>query len=220
MTGNIAHELRTPITSIRGYLETVLDQPLSDEKKQYFIERAFHQTIALSEIIQDMSLITKMEEAPNLFNLEKTNIVQLLERVKEDLSIRLVEKHIEMKWQVPEQLEITGNENLLYSLFRNLTDNAIRYGGENMLINISVYNEDADFYYFSFYDTGIGVKDETHLNRIFERFFRISEGRTRDNGGTGLGLSIVKNAVLFHKGNISVKNRKEGGLEFLFTLKK
>lgn len=78
----------------------------------------------------------------------------------------------------------------------------------------------ADFYYFSFYDTGIGVKDETHLNRIFERFFRISEGRTRDNGGTGLGLSIVKNAVLFHKGNISVKNRKEGGLEFLFTLKK
>ena len=74
MTGNIAHELRTPITSIRGYLETVLDQPLSDEKKQYFIERAFHQTIALSEIIQDMSLITKMEEAPNLFNLEKTNI--------------------------------------------------------------------------------------------------------------------------------------------------
>jgi len=124
MTGNIAHELRTPITSIRGYLETVLDQPLSDEKKQYFIERAFHQTIALSEIIQDMSLITKMEEAPNLFNLEKTNIVQLLERVKEDLSIRLVEKHIEMKWQVPEQLEITGNENLLYSLFRNLTDNA------------------------------------------------------------------------------------------------
>lgn len=220
MTGNIAHELRTPITSIRGYLETVLDQPLSDEKKQYFIERAFHQTIALSEIIQDMSLITKMEEAPNLFNLEKTNIVQLLERVKEDLSIRLVEKHIEMKWQVPEQLEITGNENLLYSLFRNLTDNAIRYGGENMLINISVYNEDADFYYFSFYDTGIGVKDETHLNRIFERFFRISEGRTRYNGGTGLGLSIVKNAVLFHKGNISVKNRKEGGLEFLFTLKK
>ncbi len=124
MTGNIAHELRTPITSIRGYLETVLDQPLSDEKKQYFIERAFHQTIALSEIIQDMSLITKMEEAPNLFNLEKTNIVQLLERVKEDLSIRLVEKHIEMKWQVPEQLEITGNENLLYSLFRNLTDKA------------------------------------------------------------------------------------------------
>jgi signal transduction histidine kinase len=220
MTGNIAHELRTPITSIRGYLETVLDQPLSDEKKQYFIERAFHQTIALSEIIQDMSLITKMEEAPNLFNLEKTNIVQLLERVKEDLSIRLVEKHIEMKWQVPEQLEITGNENLLYSLFRNLTDNAIRYGGENMCINVSIYNEDADFYYFSFYDTGIGVKDETYLNRIFERFFRISEGRTRDNGGTGLGLSIVKNAVLFHKGNISVKNRKEGGLEFLFTLKK
>jgi two-component system phosphate regulon sensor histidine kinase PhoR len=220
MTGNIAHELRTPITSIRGYLETVLDQPLSDEKRQYFIERAFQQTIALSEIIQDMSLITKMEEAPNLFSLEKINIGQLLEKIQEELSVQLGAKQIEMRWQVPEHLEITGNENLLYSLFRNLTDNAIRYGGENLIINISIYNEDADFYYFSFYDTGIGVKDESHLNRIFERFFCISEGRTRDNGGTGLGLSIVKNAVLFHKGNITVKNRKEGGLEFLFTLKK
>ena len=155
-----------------------------------------------------------------MFSLEKINIGQLLEKIQEELSVQLGAKQIEMRWQVPEHLEITGNENLLYSLFRNLTDNAIRYGGENLIINISIYNEDADFYYFSFYDTGIGVKDESHLNRIFERFFCISEGRTRDNGGTGLGLSIVKNAVLFHKGNITVKNRKEGGLEFLFTLKK
>ncbi|HON20258.1 MAG TPA: ATP-binding protein [Bacteroidales bacterium] len=220
MTGNIAHELRTPITSVRGYLETVLNQPLSDEKKQYFIERAFQQTIALSELIQDMSLITKMEEAPNLFAIEKINIEELLEKVKKEFSVQLAEKKIEIGWQLPKKLELMGNENLLYSLFRNLTDNAVRYGGENLNINISVYKEDADFYYFSFYDTGIGVKNESHLNRIFERFFRISEGRTRDNGGTGLGLSIVKNAVLFHKGTISVKNRKEGGLEFLFTLKK
>lgn len=220
MTGNIAHELRTPITSIRGYLETLLSQPLSDEKKQYFIERAFQQTIALSAIIQDMSLITKMEEAPNLFAIEKINITELLERVIEEFALQLLEKKIKIRWQIPEDLELLGNENLLYSLFRNLTDNAIRYGGEDLIINISVYNNDADYYYFSFYDTGVGVKEEAHLNRIFERFFRVSEGRTRDDGGSGLGLSIVKNAVLFHKGNISVKNRKEGGLEFLFTLKK
>ncbi|HPB58032.1 MAG TPA: ATP-binding protein [Bacteroidales bacterium] len=220
MTGNIAHELRTPITSIRGYLETLLSQPLSDEKKQYFIERAFQQTIALSAIIQDMSLITKMEEAPDLFVIEKINIGELLDRVIEEFALQLLEKNIKIRWQIPEDLELLGNENLLYSLFRNLTDNAIRYGGEDLIINISVYNNDADFYYFSFYDTGVGVKEEAHLNRIFERFFRVGEGRTRDDGGSGLGLSIVKNAVLFHKGNISVKNRKEGGLEFLFTLKK
>lgn len=220
MTGNIAHELRTPITSIRGYLETVLNTSLDDEKKQYFIERAFQQTLALSDITQDMTLIAKMEEAPDKFTLSKVNIVQLLRKIKEDTGIQLNEKQIEMNWLLPDNLELTGSENLLYSLFKNLTENAIRYAGENIEINISVYNEDADFYYFSFYDTGIGIKNESQLNRIFERFFRVNEGRTRDTGGTGLGLSIVKNAVLFHKGKITAKNRKEGGLEFLFSIKK
>jgi len=74
------------------------------------------------------------------------------------------------------------------------------------------------FYYFSFYDTGVGIADESHLNRLFERFYRINEGRTRDTGGSGLGLSIVKNSVAFHKGSITVKNRKDGGLEFLFKI--
>lgn len=220
LTGNIAHELRTPITSIRGYLETVLSQPLDNEKKHYFIVRAFQQTVVLSEIIQDMSLIAKMEEAPDLFVLEKINLESLLQKIKDDVSVQLNAKHIEMQWQLPQSLELTGNINLLYSLFKNLTDNAIRYAGENIKINISMYNKDAHFYYFSFYDTGIGIKEENHLNRIFERFYRMNEGRTRDTGGTGLGLSIVKNAVLFHKGKITSKNRKEGGLEFLFTLKK
>jgi two-component system phosphate regulon sensor histidine kinase PhoR len=220
LTGNIAHELRTPITGIRGYLETVLSQPLDDDKKHYFIERAFQQTVALSEIIQDMSLIAKMEEAPDLFVLEKINLERILQKIKEEVSAQLNAKHIEMQWQLPKSLELTGNINLLYSLFKNLTDNAIRYAGENIKISISLYNEDANFYYFSFYDTGIGIKNESHLNRIFERFYRINEGRTRDTGGSGLGLSIVKNAVLFHKGKITAKNRKEGGLEFLFTLKK
>lgn len=220
MTGNIAHELRTPITSIRGYLETVLNSSLDDEKKQYFIERAFQQTLALSDITQDMTLIAKMEEAPDKFTLSKVNIVQLLQKIKDDTDIQLNERQIEMNWQLPDNLELTGSENLLYSLFKNLTENAIRYAGENIEINISVYNEDADFYYFSFYDTGIGIQNENHLNRIFERFFRVNEGRTRDTGGTGLGLSIVKNAVLFHKGKITAKNRKEGGLEFLFSIKK
>lgn len=220
MTGNIAHELRTPITSIRGYLETVLNQSLDDEKKRYFIERAFQQTLALSDITQDMSLIAKTEEAPDKFALAKINIEELLRKIKEDVGIQLNTKHIEMEWQLPGDLEFTGNENLLYSLFKNLVENSIRYAGENIAIHIDVYNEDADFYYFSFYDTGIGISDESHLNRIFERFFRINEGRSRDTGGTGLGLSIVKNAVLFHKGKITAKNRKEGGLEFLFSLKK
>lgn len=220
MTGNIAHELRTPITSVRGYLETVLNSNVDDEKKYYFINRAFQQTLVLSEIIQDMSLIAKMEEASDLFVLEKINIDKLLNKIKGDLIVQLNEKQIIMDWQIAKDTIVTGNENLLYSLFKNLSDNAIRYAGENIKINISVYNEDADFYYFSFYDTGKGIEDENCLNRIFERFYRVNEGRTRETGGSGLGLSIVKNSILFHKGTITAKNRKDGGLEFLFTLKK
>lgn len=220
MTGNIAHELRTPITSVRGYLETVLNSNVDDEKKYYFINRAYQQTLVLSEIIQDMSLIAKMEEASDLFVLEKINIDKLLNKIKGDLIVQLNEKQIIMDWQIAKDTIVTGNENLLYSLFKNLSDNAIRYAGENIKINISVYNEDADFYYFSFYDTGKGIEDENCLNRIFERFYRVNEGRTRETGGSGLGLSIVKNSILFHKGTITAKNRKDGGLEFLFTLKK
>ena len=218
ITGNIAHELRTPVTSIRGYLETVLEQPLDDEKKKHFLTQAYRQTMILSELIQDTSLITKMEEAPHTFRKDEVNINQLLQTLKEDLTLPLQEKKIDMQWKINDDLVINGNQNLLYAIFRNLTDNVIRYAGENIKIRISKYNEDNDFCYFLFYDTGVGISDESHLNRLFERFYRITEGRTRDTGGSGLGLSIVKNAVAFHKGTITVKNRKEGGLEFLFKI--
>ena len=220
MTGNIAHELRTPVTSIRGYLETVLENALDEEQKTHFITRAHQQTIVLSELIQDTSLITKIEEAPQSFKMEEVNIHQLLGTLKNDLTLSLEKKNIDMRWNVPEGLTVKGNQNLLYAIFRNLADNVIRYAGENISVRINKYSEDRDFYYFSFYDTGAGIADESHLNRLFERFYRINEGRTRDSGGSGLGLSIVKNAVAFHKGTITVKNRKEGGLEFLFKMAK
>ena len=218
ITGNIAHELRTPVTSIRGYLETVLDTQLDPEKEHYFINQAYNQTIVLSELIRDMGLITKMEEAPGKFQLSSVSINQLLMELKSDLQHILQEKGIEMEWDIPENLIIYGNQNLLHSVFRNLTDNAIRYAGENIKIEITG-NQDKSYCYFSFSDNGVGILDETHLDRLFERFYRINEGRTRDSGGSGLGLSIVKNAITFHKGFICAKNREGGGLEFLFSLK-
>ena len=220
MTGNIAHELRTPVTSIGGYLETVLSQSLSGEKERDFLSKAYNQTRVLSELIRDMSLINKIEEAPQSFQQEAVSIKDLLQSLHSDLEIPLKEKNISMEWNMPDNVIINGNRNLLYSIFRNLTDNAIRYAGNNIKIFINCYREDADFYHFSYSDTGIGIADEQHLNRLFERFYRINEGRTRDTGGSGLGLSIVKNAVLLHKGTIAAKNRAGGGLEFLFKLSK
>ena len=220
ITGNIAHELRTPVTSIRGYLETTLEQVLSKEKERDFLTKAYNQTLVLSELIQDMSLITKIGEAPHLFQLEAVPILNVLKSIQSDLEVQLKEKSITMEWNVNENVIINGNQNLLYSIFRNLTDNVIRYAGNNIKIFISNYREDIDFYYLSYSDTGVGITNEQHLNRLFERFYRISEGRTRDTGGSGLGLSIVKNAILFHKGTIVVKNRAGGGLEFLIKLPK
>jgi signal transduction histidine kinase len=220
MTGNITHELRTPVAGIRGCLETVLDDKLDAKKKQYFIEKAYKQSLALSELIQDMSLLTKMEDARQSFRFESVNIQKMLEELKQEFDNILCEKNMNMEWQISDNLHVFGNYNLLHAIFRNLTDNAVRYAGNNTTIHIHLYNEDNDFYYFSYFDTGVGISEERHLNRLFERFYRISEGRTRETGGSGLGLSIVKNAILFHKGKIVAKNRVNGGLEFLFKLKK
>jgi signal transduction histidine kinase len=143
----------------------------------------------------------------------------LLQELKNDLQLVFQEKNIEMEWDIPENLIINGNQNLLYSIFRNLTDNVIHYAGENVSILITC-NTDKNFCHFTFSDNGAGISDEAHLDRIFERFYRTNEGRTRDSGGSGLGLSIVKNAITFHKGNICARNKENGGLEFLFSLKK
>ncbi|MFA7447130.1 MAG: ATP-binding protein [Weeksellaceae bacterium] len=220
MTSNIAHELRTPLTSIRGYLETAMVPTVDEEKKNHFVKQAHDQTLLLSEIIQDMGMITKIEEAPLSFKRKDVAFQSLFESLKEDFSDLLKEKNIELNWTIPADLTLKANRNLMYSIFRNLIDNSIRYGGESIQIQINMYKEDKDFYYFSFFDTGAGISDESYLNRLFERFYRINEGRTRDTGGTGLGLSIVKNAIGFHKGTIVARNRNEGGLEFLFQLHK
>jgi signal transduction histidine kinase len=219
ITGNVAHELRTPVTSIRGYLETVLEKNLDSDKEHYFITQAFNQTVVLSDLIRDMSLITKIEEAPSAFQLSAVCINDLLQALKNDLQVVLDEKKIEMEWDLPTDLIMNGNHNLLYSIFRNLADNVLSYAGENVHISISCF-QDKQYYHFSFSDDGVGISDEKHLDRIFERFYRIGEGRTRESGGSGLGLSIVKNAVIFHKGTITAKNKENSGLEFLFTLKK
>jgi len=218
MTGNIAHELRTPVTSIRGYLETVLEQPIDKNKEHNFLTKAYNQTLSLSELIQDMGLITKIEGAPQAFQLEAVSLLNILESVQTDLAELLQEKGITIGWDVTDEVVVNGNRNLLYSIFRNLTDNAVRYAGSDVKIFVSCYRKASGFYYFSYSDTGVGIADERHFNRLFERFYRINEGRTRDSGGSGLGLSIVKNAIQFHRGKIVAKNRAGGGLEFLFKL--
>lgn len=218
MSNNITHELRTPVASIRGYIETIQECPtLPDERKMYFLGKAHAQVLRLTDLIRDVALITKTEEAANLMPREDVRLPQLLADVEEELHEKFVETQMKLFTDVPADLVVHGNYALLFAIFRNLMENSLRYAGEGKVIHVNCYNATQEFAYFSVYDTGKGVPEE-HLPRLFERFYRVSDGRTRGDGGTGLGLSIVRNAVSFHQGDISVRNRKEGGLEFLFTI--
>ena len=206
LTQNIAHELKTPVSSIQGYLETIVsNENIPREKINVFLERCYAQSNRLSRLLRDISVLTRMDEAANMIDMERVDISVLVGNIINEVSLELDEKHITVVNSLKKSIQIKGNYSLLYSIFRNLMDNAIAYAGSNIQININCFREDENFYYFSFADTGIGVSPE-HLNRLFERFYRVDKGRSRKVGGTGLGLAIVKNAVIIHGGTISAKN--------------
>lgn len=220
LTQNIAHELKTPVSSILGYMESILSNPdIDEERKKFFIERSFQQAQRLSALLQDISTLNKIDEARKLFEKETCDISAVIDDVLFDVHLQLEIKNCTIIKNYNVSMPIQGNRSLLYSIFRNLTDNALAYAGDNLTIDISCYREDDQYYFFSFSDNGVGVSEE-HLSRIFERFYRVDKGRSRKMGGTGLGLSIVKNAVGFHKGSISAKSGPSGGLSFIFSLRK
>lgn len=219
MTNNVAHELRTPVSSIRGYLETLSTcENIDPDRKKAFIDRAYAQSIRLSDLIRDIALITKIEEASEQLEVEKLNVRRITEDVIDELKSSIIEKGDVIENILPQDLTIVGNQTLIYAIFRNLVENSLKYGGRHITIHIECSvrrNGQCDFIY---YDTGVGVSKE-HLKRIFERFYRLSEGRTRDAGGSGLGLSIVKNSIAFHGGTITACRHNGGGLEYNFSMK-
>lgn len=220
MTANIAHELKTPVSSVRGYLETILNNPdLDKEKQRHFIEKAFAQSERLTDLINDIVVLNKIEETSEHFEMESIEINLLLNELSGMYTQALSDKKMQLKLNFTANVKVRGNHSLIFSIFQNLLENAINYAGDGSEVTINHYLEDQEYHHFSFMDTGFGV-DEKHLNRLFERFYRIDKGRTRKSGGTGLGLAIVKNAVLLHKGEVNVKNAKDGGLEFIFSLPK
>ena len=219
LTNNINHGLKTPVASIQVCLETLLSEiALSEEKRQELIERCYMHNKRLRRLLNDVSLITRMEDGSALINRERVAINEIIDEVAEELEILPEEERLMLHVDFPDEVIVDGNPSLIGSIFRNLTENAIAYS-EGKHIYISLLENNDKMCRIRFEDDGKGVAQE-ELPRIFERFYRVDKGRSRQKGGTGLGLAIVKHAVQFHGGTIVATNRPSGGLRFDFTLRK
>ena len=219
LTQNIAHELKTPVASILGFTDTILESPdISEEVKRQFIIRTNAQARRLSTLLQDISTLNRMDYAKDMISMERVNVSTIVAEIVQETSFKVETRQMKLLNYLPQSIIIQGNPSLIYSIFRNLVDNATNYAGQGTTIEITATQEQDDWR-FVVKDNGIGIPPE-HLPRIFERFYRIDKGRSRDMGGTGLGLSIVKNAVLLHGGSITASSLASGGLMFTFTLRK
>ena len=219
LTNNINHELKTPVASIQVCLETLLSGiSLSEEKRQELIERCYANNERLRRLLADVSLITRMEDGSAQLGKEKVVLNDILCEIADELAIMPDEERMTLHTDFNERVVILGNLSLIGSIFRNLIENAIAYS-EGKNIYISLMANDAKECHIRFEDDGVGV-EEKQLTRLFERFYRVDKGRSRQKGGTGLGLAIVKHAVQFHGGAITASNRPNGGLRFDFILRK
>ncbi len=229
MSHNIAHELKTPITGVRAYLETIMNsEDMSVEQMRKFVSKAYSQTLRLSELVNEVSTLNKLDEsAENLssekiYKIEQVNVRECLEAILDEIGYKLESHGISFNSRISSGLKLSGCYDLIYSLFKNLIDNSIEHGGDGIQIDLSagieqVSGEGRYKINFTYTDTGKGVPAEA-MDRIFERFYRVEEGRTRATGGSGLGLAIVKNAVAFHKGTITASPKAGGGIVFKFSL--
>lgn len=219
LTNNISHELKTPVASIRLLLETIMEHPeIPEEKKAQFISQCHAQTDRLTNLLNDISSITRMEEGAEAIEKETLNLADVVRECVESAAPALERSGITPVLDIPAEIPMVGNRGYLVSLFRNLLDNAAAYSGADRL-EIAFHGERNGKYNITVSDNGCGIPYE-HLERIFERFYRIDKGRSRQLGGTGLGLSIVRNAVHLHGGVINASNLRGGGLRFTFTLSK
>lgn len=228
LTQNAAHELKTPAASIHGYLESILDNPdMQPDKRQHFLERCYAQSERMTKLLLDMSALTKldeMEDSPvsEKRDFRKVNVVNIIHNTLDDTALQLQEKGMESTLRLPDEINVIGDQSLIYSIFRNLIDNAIAYAAGATKLTISCHETKVngkEYYEFTVSDNGQGV-ETIHQQRIFERFYRIDKGRSRKLGGTGLGLAIVKNAVAAHGGTADAETTPGGGLTIRFTLEK
>lgn len=217
LTNNINHELKTPVASIQVCVETLLaHENMDTPKRREFLERCLANAGRLKRLLADVALITRMDDGGKVIIRGPVDLTEIIAAVTEDSRPGADAKGILIENTIGTPLPMTGNPDLLESVFRNLIENAVAYSGGS-LISLKIVALQPDKVTLSVSDNGCGVPPE-HIGHLFERFYRIDKGRSRASGGTGLGLSIVRNAIVLHKGSIRVANRAAGGLDFTISL--
>lgn len=213
---NVTHELKTPLTAIRGFIDTLKDGALEQPRlAARFLDIIDLETERLANLIHDILELSQIESGKSLEPLEQVSIQQLVDEVMHLQQKRADQKEIQMKNQIPSSLVLMLNKNRMKQLFINLIDNAIKYNKAQGSILVGAKRENKRWKIFV-QDTGIGIASE-HLDRIFERFYRVHQGRAREMGGTGLGLSIVKHIAALYGASVQVESQVEQGTTFILS---
>ncbi|MEZ5083536.1 MAG: ATP-binding protein [Bacteroidales bacterium] len=219
--GNVFHELKTPIFNIQGYLETLIEGGIDDENiNMKFLEKARKNVKRMTEIVDDLQMISNLEDGSFSINEEKFDIYRLASDVIDSAEIRAKKKGVKLEFKegCEKSFIVVGDRELIQQVLNNLITNSIKYGKEKGRTQVGLY-EMGDNILIEVSDNGIGI-DKKHLDRIFERFYRADKNRSREQGGSGLGLSIVKHIVEAHGQSVNVRSKAGLGTTFGFTLKK
>ena len=219
--GNLAHELKTPLFGIQGYLETLLDDDWEDKDRiQLFLSKANRQADRLGELISDLDLISKLESGAIPMNIEKFDLIALTQTVMEALEnmAKAKEINVHFKENTPKSVWVMGDVSKIEQVITNLVSNAIHYGQEKGEVKFRYYDMD-EHVLFEIADDGIGIPKED-LPRIFERFYRVDKSRSRNDGGSGLGLAICKHIMEAHQETLTVRSTEGIGSTFAFTMRK
>lgn len=215
---NVSHELRTPLTTIKGYAETLLDGALKEDLAFQFVEVIKRHTDRLTKIVEDLLMLSKIETKEFQLKIEVISLPNFIDDVLDFVKEPAEKKKISLSRNaIPSLLAVQADRGYLEQILINLLDNAIKYTPEGGRVTVSAVEKDSKDIQFLIEDNGIGIPKED-LSRIFERFYRVDKGRSKEMGGTGLGLSIVKHLVQAHGGRVWVESQPGKGSTFYFTL--
>ena len=219
--GNIAHELKTPIFTAQGYILTLLDGGLEDERiNRDYLKRADKSIERIIDLLDDLDLITKLDSGEFPLEIETFDLVQLCNEVMDSLELKAKERDITLGYlrNPKKQVFVDADRNRIFQVISNLIVNAIKYGKDGGSVDISFNVISEQYVLIQVIDDGLGI-DEDNLLKIFQRFYRVDKSGGRKFGGSGLGLSIVKHIVEAHGQTLNVNSVKGKGSTFSFTLK-